>query len=93
MRDHVRHKLKVFAELEAAVVRLFVEFLLCFPNYAFDVVHLHLEVVIVEAAHHRSDVLEDGLSVAIVDDLLLGYQKLGVNEVLFGALLEVLLGK
>ena len=95
LRKHVRHEFKLFTELQTALEGLFLEDTFAALDQALRTAYLHVEVVGVERLEKRQDVWENGLRVAVVDDLLLSHLELWVEEVLVGCgcLLEVLLSE
>lgn len=74
--EHIRHKLELLCELETAFEGSLDEFFLGFLDLSLDSGQLKLEIVGVKSPHERVCVAENGLGVAIVDDLLLGQTEL-----------------
>ena len=76
LRKHVRHEFKLFTELQTALESLFLEDTFTALDQALRTAYLHVEVVGVERLEKRQDVRENGLRVAVVDDLLLSHLEL-----------------
>lgn len=93
LRDHVGHKVELFANLETSRVGLLHERSLRDFHLPLTVVDLHIKVVRVERPHKGQDVQENGLSVTIEHYLLLSHHELRVDEILIRRDLEIFLGQ
>ena len=82
LRKHIRHKLKLFAELKTTLERLLCQLRFALFDHTFGVLNLHVKVVQIKRLQQGHNIRENGLCVTIVNDLFLRDNEFGEDEIL-----------